>query len=90
MQSDHTTKRRWEIYGALRTSGIRRLAVSRPDVLDIGYLIPAMDDYIAELESALDRFVLAFDVGDVVHATANGRGYAALAEARALLEARDA
>lgn len=41
------------------------------------------------LEAALGRLILAFDVGDVVHATVNGRGYAALAEARALLEARD-
>lgn len=45
---------------------------------------------IAELETALDRLILAFDVGDVAHATLNGRGYAALAEARALREARDA
>ena len=37
---------------------------------------------IAELLEALERLVLAFDVGDMKHTSLNGRGYAALAESR--------
>lgn len=35
-----------------------------------------------ELLEALERLVLAFDVGDMKHTTLNGRGYAALNESR--------
>lgn len=52
-------------------------------------LLEPADARIAELEAALGRLVLAFDVGDMAHATANGRGHAALAEARALLPSSD-
>ena len=35
-----------------------------------------------DLLEALERLVLAFDVGDMMHTTLNGRGYAALSESR--------
>ena len=40
------------------------------------------DATIANLLEALERLVLAFDVGDMKHTTLNGRGYAALDESR--------
>jgi hypothetical protein len=36
----------------------------------------------ANLLAALQRLVLAFDVGDMCHTTVNGRGYRALIDAR--------
>ena len=47
--------------------------------------INELEQQNAELLDALEALVLAFDVGDIVHTTLNGRGYSALEDARQAL-----
>lgn len=52
-----------------------------PADIDNGSLIAAAPDLL----DALERLTLAFDLGEVAHTVANGRGVAALAEVRAAI-----
>lgn len=54
------------------------------DLANIALITAAPD-----LLDACYRLVLAFDVGDMCHTTLNGRGYAALEEARAAIAKAD-